>query len=88
MSNEEQNKTDLPPVGVFVPDEQGLVSWVPQFDRIRVHSTPWIVDVDLEIAFHGEGSKFVRLSSTAAKHLASVLLAAAAAVDKEAEASA
>lgn len=81
MTSEDRVKAELPPVGVFVPDEQGLVSWTPRFDRITARPVHRDGEVCLEIFFHGEGANFVKLTPAAARHLADVIRAAARAVE-------
>lgn len=81
MTKDEKAAADLPPVGVFVPDETGLVSWTPRFDRITVRPAPRDGEVGLELSFHGEGTTFIKLPPGAARHLAEMIRAAADAVD-------
>lgn len=62
---------DSPPVGVFTPDERGLVAWSPVFDRISVSSTTG--RVRLEVARHGEPAVLVEVTPVAARHPADLL---------------
>lgn len=71
MSETDKGNMDLPPVGVFTPDERGLVAWSPVFDRISVSSTA--DGVRLEVERVGEPTVRVELTPVAARWLADLL---------------